>query len=406
MREGRPRILLVKPILPYPPDQGTRVVSFEIIQALAGFCDITVLARTLRPDEEIHARALEKHCARVVTVMAPNRRSWVARIAYKVAYGLRSVFTRRTLKSLYDCPGAFVDAARRLAAEPFDLVVAEYWQLYPLFHVFPRERLVLLTHDIDLQVNRQLALLERTLPRKVLLVRRWLRERREEVRAYNSVDRVLALTERDADEVRRLTGGRASVDVLPFGVDVPADETPEGERRRDEILFMGALGAGFNRDALVYFVERIVPHLDDVDADITVVGGKLPQEIAEFGRRPRVRVVGRVPDVRRHLARATCLVIPLRFGGGLRIRTLEAMAAGLPVVCTSVAMAGMAFEPEEHYLLADDPVDFARQVRRLIDDPVLAAAIARRARSRITSAYGRPGQRERLRALFQRLAGQ
>jgi len=402
---GRPRVLIVKPVLPYPPDQGTKVVSFDLIEGLSQWCDVTVLARILEREEEVQAQRLEEHCHRVVTVFAPNRRNLFTRVLFKIGYGIRSLVTRRSIKSLYDCPGKLVEAARELAAENFDLVIVEYWQLYPLFDEFDPQRLVLFTHDIDLLVNRQEALLERNLVRKVISVRRWMKEQREEVKAYQSVRNVFALTERDAAAVRKLSKDRAAVDVLPFGIDDGADApaTEEHERRRDEILFMGAMSASFNRDALTYFVERIVPHLDDVDADISIVGGALPVRIEWFGRAPRVDVVGRVADVAPYLHRATCIVIPMRFGGGLRIRILEAMAAGLPIVCTSVAMAGMDFEPERDYLLADEPADFAGQVRRLLDDPDLGRAIAGSARERVVSRYGRTAQRERLNTLLQRL---
>jgi hypothetical protein len=138
----RARILLVKPVLPYPPDQGTKVVSMGLIDALSPAHDVTVLARLLGPDEEAHVRALEKRVARVVTVLPRNRVSPLARGAYKLGYAARSLATGRSLKSLYDCPGATIAQAQVLARERFDLVIVEYWQMYPLLDVFERERTV------------------------------------------------------------------------------------------------------------------------------------------------------------------------------------------------------------------------------------------------------------------------
>lgn len=404
---SRPRVLLVKPIVPYPPDQGTKVVTFDLIRALHEEFDVTVLARELDASDARAARELESWCGRVVTVVPGNRRSIVHRVAYKAWYSLVSLVTRRSLKSLYDCPGSLVAAARRLARdENFDLVVLEYWQLYPLFDVFDPRRTVLFTHDIDLDVNRESALLEKRVWRKLTAVRRWMVERREEVAAYRCSTRILALTERDAAAARALSLGRAEVHVLPFGVD-PDHFAPDGSvARRREVLFMGALGASFNRDALVFFARSVFPLLDDVDElEVSIVGGALPPEAAALATDPRVRVVGRVDDVRPWLHRAACIVIPLRFGGGLRIRTIEAMMAGLPVVCSTVAMAGMDFEPERHYLLADDAAATAGAVQRILDDPASAAAMAERAREHALSRYG-PGAGAATRALFHSIAGQ
>lgn len=415
MKEQRKKILIVKPFLPYPPDQGTRVVSFGLIQTLQREFDVTVLTRLTDRAESEAAHQLERYCSRVVTVMAPSRKSIFHRAAFKVGYTLISWFRRRSLKSLYDCPGATVRAARRLTDEEFDLIVIEYWQLFPLLDVFPLDKVVLLTHDVELLVNRENALLERNLFRKLSKVRRWLVEQREEIGAYRKARRVLALTARDALAVRKLrrsrqaaeTGvddGDDTVDVLPFGLDVEAYATPTGERNPREVLFMGALRASFNRDALDYFVLNIFPHLDDVaDLSVTVVGGELPRHLGHFGLDRRVEVTGRVPDVRPYLDRAACLVVPLRFGGGLRIRILEAMMAGTPIVCSSVAIAGMDFQGEREYLLADTPRDTAAQVKRLLDDPSLGLEIARNARTAVVERYASKVQSDRTSALFRHI---
>jgi glycosyltransferase involved in cell wall biosynthesis len=376
------------------------VVSFDLVRTLQRDYDVTVLARILESGESARARELERFCSRVATVLPANRASMWRRVAYKLAYLARSTIGRRSLKSLYDCPGALVRAARELANEDFDLIVMEYWQLYPLFLLFPADRVVLLTHDIDLLVNRQSALLERNLFRKVAKVRRWLIEQREEIAAYRGVRRVLALTERDARAVEIIRKRDDGVDVLPFGID--PDAYPEASARdRREVLFMGALRAVFNADALRFFAREVYPHLtDEPDVRYTVVGGALPRGAENLARDPRVEVVGRVADVRPYLARARCLVVPLRFGGGLRIRILEAMMAGLPVVCSSVAIAGMDFRPGTEFLLADTGVETAREIRRLLGDQKLAASISANARRAVVERYGAGKQAERTRTLF------
>lgn len=402
-----PRLLIVKPIVPYPPDQGTKVVTFDLIRALEGAFDITVLAKVFDDGDVRSARELERWCSRVVTVAPPNKRSLLHRVAFKLWYLLVSVFGRRSLKSLYDCPGAFRRAAQSLAREDFDVVLIEYWQLSPVMEYFPAERVVLLTHDIDLLVNRASALLERRLWRKLAKVRRWMVEQREEVRAYQQARRILALTERDAHAARKLSRDRAWVEVLPFGLDPSRFEPPPDNVRRREVLFMGTLAAPFNRDALDYFVDSIYPLLDDVgDFELTIVGGELPPRHARLARDPRVDVVGRVPDVRPYLHRAACILIPLRFGGGLRIRTLESMMAGLPVICTSVAIAGMDFEAGRHFLLADTPAEFAFQTKRMVNEPAEAAQVAAGARERAVALYGAASQAERSRELFEVIARQ
>jgi glycosyltransferase involved in cell wall biosynthesis len=400
-RTRRPRILWIKPVLPYPPDQGTKVVSFGLLQALRESFDITVLARILDRREQSHARELEEWCSRVVTVLAPNKRSIFHRIFFKIYYELKSVVLRRSLKSLYDCPGAFLRAAERLAAEPFDLVVIEYWQLHQLARLFSSERVVLFTHDIDMLVNREIALLERNLIRKIIAVQRWLVERREELRAYKNARTVFTLTSQDRRAVRLVAGSSCRVEVVPFGVDIEHFSPPGIERNAGEVLFLGAMGAIFNRDALAYFVTKIHPLLDDIPGlSISIVGGHLPKDLSYFSTNREVEIVGRVRDIRPYLHRAACMVVPLRFSGGLRIRILEAMAAELPVICTTAAIAGMPFEAGTDYLLADTPEEFAEQLRTFMKNPSLGPAIAGNAKKKLQELYSRETQKSLAEELF------
>jgi glycosyltransferase involved in cell wall biosynthesis len=395
----KPRVLLVKPVLPFPPEQGTRVLSFAIVEALSEAFDVTVLARILDPGEAAHARALERWCSRVVTVLPANRSSALARVAYRLAYTARSLLTGRSLKSLYDCPGAFVARARELAREPFDLVIVEYWQLYPLLEVFPPSHTVLLTHDIDRQVNRDRTALEYGAMRRVMAAWRNRVEGREEARAYRRATRVWALTSRDADAVRSISPD-TRVEVLPFGLDAGAFAGAAAPRESREVLFMGAMGAVFNRDAIVHFARDIHPLLAGLPGvSFTIVGGALPPEAAALADAPGVTVTGHAPDPRLYLGRAACMVVPLRYGGGLRIRIIEAMAAGLPVVGSPAAVAGMDLREGDEVLVARTPEEYRLHVERILADPAWAAALAARAREAVWSRYGPRARGEGIRAL-------
>lgn len=400
-RQQKKKILIIKPVLPYPPDQGTKVVTFGLLQALRENYDVTILAKVLDREEHIHVRELEQWCARVVAVLAPNRKSIAHRIFYKIAYKIKSIFTRRSLKSIYDCPGTFVKTAARLAREPFDLVIIEYWQLHRLASLFPCERVVLFTHDIDMLVNREISLLERNLFKKIAAVRRWMTERNEELYAYKNSKTIFTLTERDKKAVQLVAGSDCTVSLMPFGVDTDYFTPPGIERNRGEILFLGAMGAIFNRDALSYFITKIYPHLDEIEhLSFTIVGGYLPKELAYFALESDVEIVGRVRDVRPYLHRADCMIVPLRYSGGLRIRILEAMAANLPVICTDPAIAGMPFEAGRDYLLANQPEEFAEQLRHFMKDPALGPRLARQARETLLAHYSREVQKRQIDTLI------
>jgi glycosyltransferase involved in cell wall biosynthesis len=360
-----------------------------LIRALHDEFDVTVLCKILSIEELPHAKELEDWCERVVAVPAPNRKSFLHRGYYKVLNYLRSVFTRKSMKSLYDCPGALVREARTLAREDFDLVIVIYWQLSPMLALFPQDRSILVTYDIDLLVNRQISLMERHLVRKIQAVRNWLLEQKEELAAYRSAKRIWTLTERDKQAVETICRDQVDADIMPFSLDTDFLAPPGMARNNGEVLFFGYLSAPFNRDSLDFFVRKIHPHLDEIEGlSITVVGGKLPSSLEYFGLNPEVEIVGRVADIRPYLHRASCIVIPLRFAGGLRVRILEAMSAGLPVICSEVAMAGLPFAPDPHFLLANEPKDYARQIERLLGDDALAARLSEEAVKVVRELYG------------------
>jgi glycosyltransferase involved in cell wall biosynthesis len=337
---------------------------------------------------------------RVVTVYPRNRRSFVARVAYRAAYSVRSIFTGRSLKSLYDCPGAVVRAARELAHEHYHLVILEYWQMHPLLRVFDPERTVLLTHDIDLIVNAQRAVLEESLVGKAAALRRWHTERSEEMLAYRRARHVWALTARDAGAVQKLSDGAASVDVMPFGLREEQFAAEVVARTSREVLFLGAMGAAFNRDAMAYFATDVYPLLASIEGiRFTVVGGALPESLSWFGALRHVEVVGHAREVAPFYARAACLVVPLRYGGGLRIRILEAMAAGIPVVASPVAIEGMSLEPGKHLLIAPTPADYQAHIESLLAEPALGQSLAREAKAHIYHVYGPQARSEGIREL-------
>jgi glycosyltransferase involved in cell wall biosynthesis len=402
----RAKIILISPVVPYPTDQGARETMLSLIRMLSGSFDVTVLSLARSREEMACAREIESLCARVIAVMAPSRKSLFHRIVYGLFYRLKSTIMRRSMKQMVDCPGVLLREARALSQEPFDLVIVCFWQLQRAARLFPRERTVLLTFEIDLLINHQISLLERNLVKKIGAVRRWLMERPEELHAYRAANRVWTLTDGDREVVDRICRGRCTAAVLPFGVDVDFHAPSGMQRNEGEVLFLGRLDEPSSRDALEYFIRKIYPRVDDVPGiSITIVGDRLPSDVEFFGLLPEVEVVGRVSDVRPYLHRASCLVAPARFGGGLRISVLLAMAAALPVVASPVAMNGLPFEAETEYLSAADPEEYARQIRRVLAAGADVERMAGAASRRLRLDFGMGRQEEKVVALVREAIG-
>ncbi len=206
-------------------------------------------------------------------------------------------------------------------------------------------------------------------------------------------DIVLALSEQDRDQIRAFEPD-TDVRFLPFPVGVDPAKLGTGDRDPDHLLFVGAMNRDTNIDAITWFCAEILPlvRAQRPGVRLTIAGAAPAAEVVALGADPGIEVTGFVEDLEPHLARATAFVSPLRIGGGIIAKNVDAMASGLPVVTTTIANEGVDAKAGKHVLLADEPQAFARAVLDLLDDPALRAGLAASAQAFIGGRFGvRPG---------------
>jgi glycosyltransferase involved in cell wall biosynthesis len=239
----------------------------------------------------------------------------------------------------------------------------------------------------DVQAMRVEALLERTTNPVDRLLAPWLvrRYREFEKQALSRADVVVATTARDAQVFRAMLPSHIETLTIPTGLDtdyfVPQ---PDVEPDPWNVVFYGALANPMNRDAVEFLVGEILPRIRAKvpQVRLTLVGSSPQPEQLEMVRRdPGITLTGYVEDVRRPLAQAAVVVCPLRFGYGIRGRIFELLAMQVPVVATSIAVAGMDLVSGDGLLLAVGAADFAAAVVDLLEHPERGAALAQRARA-------------------------
>jgi glycosyltransferase involved in cell wall biosynthesis len=283
---------------------------------------------------------------------------------------------------------------RMLRSKRFDLINLEtsYLSEYNLRQAPPNERLprlVVASHDIDYDIARQYVRGGRGLARRLYAAVNWRKLRREELRAYRDADGVYLCS---ADDERRLLaeipGARTA--VIPNAADVdyyqPRLVDPPADGRT--VVFFGLLSYAPNVDGVIYFVREIWPRIAEAypEARLKIIGGKAPRSL-QLLVGPRVELTGFVPDLRPHLAAAAAVVVPLRLGGGTRLKIVEAMAMGKAIVSTTLGAEGIEAIPGRDLLIEDQPEAFAGAVNGLLGDPELAARIGQSARSLAVQRY-------------------
>lgn len=381
------RILWIKTELLHPVDKGGRIRTYQMLKALAAKHRITYLTLD---DGQAAPDALERageYCQRVVAVpFAPPP---------KGGPGFYAALARNLPGSLPYAVARYASAALRgrivELAPASDVVVCDF--LAPSLNV-PNG---LAAPTVLFQHNVEAALWERhaAVPQHPLR-RLYMREQARRMRLFEQsecrrFDRVVAVSDADADTMRR-EYGVTHVAAVPTGVDLdyitPADFAA---RSRHEIVFVGSMDWMPNEEGIRWFADEAFPQIQRriPAATLTIVGRLPTPRVQELARRnPAITVTGTVPDVRPYLARAALSVVPLRVGGGTRLKIFEAMAAGLPVVSTSIGAEGLPVVHDRHLLIGDSAQELADASLALLETPARARHLADNALSYVQEHCG------------------
>lgn len=399
------RVLIVSMSFPLPPKSGGRLRVFNLLKHLASRHRVTLVTLADSAEDVVrYLPELKTLCDRVIVVpWEPGPWALASRVIQDVRWVWSlplSVLNKRS-------PALAIALHELLQRETFNAVQIEWIQMVQHIHnddwPLLARRGVLVEHDVAWLPLERRAGVSRGIGRWF-----WAREARL-MRAYEETvwrrfGAVVTMSEDDARRVRPITD---RVTVVPNGVDV-AHYTECLKAKRDDktLLFVGWFRHDPNVDALRYFLEsmydRIVERHPDVG--LRIVGSHVPAAVERLAaRRTSVDLVGYVEDVRQELAGAMVSVVPLRVGGGTRLKILESMAAGTPVVTTSIGCEGLDVEPGRHLSVGDTPEAFARCVSDLLGDEDLRRRVARDARSLVESQYDWSRSAQTLEAVYDSL---
>ena len=261
-------------------------------------------------------------------------------------------------------------------------------------------RIVLQEHNVEFSLLERRLLVTQEAGKRFEIAGRIRRFRDLETHLAACCDVCLALTEEDRKLLARLNPG-FPVHFLPPAVDTSHYRRGGGARSRRDLLFIGSYNWPPNLDGIEWFVREVFPAVQQQvpDVHLTVVGKDPPRWLRELGT--SVEVTGFVDDERPYYERARALVVPLRFGGGVRIKILNATAMATPVVSTTLGAEGIPAQDGEDLLLADEPAALAEKIVRVLEDDALAAKLAENGHRVCLSHYGEDAIARRLGQLLE-----
>ncbi len=377
------KLLWVKTDFLHPATRGGQIRSLETLRRLHQRHEVHYVAFQDPSQPEGPARCHE-YCSKAYPVAhnVVDKRS--AAFAVQLAAGLfsrlpvavsryRSAAMRRKIEEL-------------LRLEQFDCIVCDF--LFPAPNIPRLEDCVLFQHNVEANIWKRYVTHARGAKRLYfqLQAKRMMAYEREACRAAR---KVVAVSDADAEAMRRDYGAER-VFAAPTGVDLEYFARPASTETLADLVFLGSMDWMPNIDGAAWFVREALPAIwrERPDCTLAIVGRRPSREVLRLAEADkRIRVTGTVADVRPWLHGSQVSIVPLRIGGGTRLKIYEAMAAGAPVVSTSIGAEGLDVADGENIALADTPQAFAGCCLRLLESPAERERLARAAWNLVSSKY-------------------
>jgi glycosyltransferase involved in cell wall biosynthesis len=394
------KILFLSKRLLFPTDRGGLVRTLNVVRHLSQWHDLTFLSNQ-QPGQEEDCLEMTRLGLRLVTVPweEVSRSNW--RFYRDLAWNL---FSPDPFNAAKDYDPALRARARQLLDEAqYDLVVCDFVQMARNAIGIWDGASVLFEHNVEAEIFERHSRTDEGWIRRRFMGYQAAKMRRFEGWAGRQFTRVVAVSERDKEQYERRYGW-TNVDVIDTAVDIDYYRPNDCAKQAGTVLFVGSLDWLPNVDGLRWFVAEVWPLVrrDQPEARLRLVGRNPTSEIQSLAEHPGVELVGPVPDTRPWLADSEVSIVPLRIGGGTRLKVFEAMAMGLPVVSTPLGAEGLQVQSGEHLLLAEGAEKVAEAVVRLLRSEELRMALGRAARNLVVTRFSSESVARQFEAVCQR----
>lgn len=379
------RVLLLTQVLPYPPDSGPKIKTYHVIKYLAQRHRVTLVAFVRDTDKPEYIAHLKTLCERVITV--PIQRA----ASRDLVFLGKSLLSGQPWMMLRDERPEMRTALAELAAtSQFDIVHADQLNMGQYALPFPSGRKVLDLHNALWVLYKRMSEAQSfTNPMKYLLMRDWPLLKRYEAEMCRRFDAVTAVSEEDKAALIE-AGAPSDMTVTPIAVDLDSQPYIQRQPKGPHIIHIGTMYWPANINAINWFLDAIYPLIKARLPEVrcTLIGARPPESIIERAKTdPSLTVTGYVDDPLPYLQDASMMIVPLKAGGGMRVKILNALAQGIPMVTTTVGCEGIAVTHDKDILIADEPSAFAEASLRLLTDADLNQRISQNGREMVMQRY-------------------
>jgi sugar transferase (PEP-CTERM/EpsH1 system associated) len=398
------RILWVKAGGLVPPDTGGKIRTYNILRELARQHSVTLFTFYAAHANDQHPalnQIFEKAICIPLSLPAPKSAGELLDYA---GY----LFTLESYNLMKYCrPQVCSELRSLLEQQKFDVILCDFIFATPAIPWDVPCPKVLFTHNVESMIWKRHYQVASNPLWKALSWREWKTMERAERMYLNKADHVLAVSETDRDILLKLLDP-SKLTVIPTGVDVDFFQPRPGKEIPNSLVFTGSMDWLPNEDAIFSFVEQVLPRIREQvpDVSLCVVGRKPSQRLKDLAvREKNIQLTGWVEDVRPYLARGAVCIVPLRIGGGTRLKIFEAMAMAKAVVSTKVGAEGLPVRHGEDVLLAESVEEFARHAVELLRNPARRRQIGTAGHKTVTENYAWPSVALEFAEVLQRVTG-
>jgi glycosyltransferase involved in cell wall biosynthesis len=378
------KILWAKSDFLHPATKGGHIRTLETLKRLHQRHEIHYVALDL-PEQAEGVKRSSEYCTRAYPIphSAPHRstpRFWMQACA-----GLFSSLPLAVSRYRSDAMKRQIEKLAR--SEKFDAIVCDF--LFAAPNMPDLAEATLFQHNVEAMIWKRQVELSVSPPRRAYLKGQYERMRRYEAEACRAAKAIIAVSNSDARAIES-DYGVSSVRAVPTGVDLDYFRPPAQPERATDLVFVGSMDWTPNIDGVIWFVREVLPLIrkQRPDYSLAIVGRRPPAGIRRLAdRNVRIHVTGTVPDIRPYLWGSAVAIVPLRIGGGTRLKIYEAMAARIPVVSTTVGAEGLDVRNGENILIADSARDFADACVALLEDATARRRLAFAAWEMIAACY-------------------
>lgn len=376
-------ILFLAPRMPMPADTGGKIRTLNILKQLALEFKVHMVCFSFEVNDSDYIPEFEK--LGVTVTLVPMTETWFfQKIYWFLFHGLPISMVKYHTRSMQKAILTLIKTRTIGAVHVDHLHMAHYLKC---FNGVP---CMLDEHNVEYKILQRCAQVERLWFKKIAYQEQSRKMNAFEARMAEQFSSVFTCSTDDRILLNKITNGLVPIYVVPNGVDTQFFQPSSNGPLENAMVFTGSMDWLPNDDAITYFCQEILPLIWERDPGIKMyVVGKSPSAAVKelAAKDKRVIVTGRVDDVRPFIAKSKVFVVPLRVGGGTRLKILEAMAMGKAVVSTSIGAEGIMYTSEKNIRLADTPEDFAQKTVETINDPNKVKALGKHGHDLVLEQY-------------------